>query len=405
MMLRCTSSVPPAIDDDCTRSAICWNSAAGGSVVAHQRAVRAEQRQARGRAPRRPSSADSSFAGRHLGSRHARPFAAAARIRSVDIRCASDSEYIGRQPAHGGPGQRPGPARGQVHHGSSPMPAVIAAWLLALAAARRPPAAPRSPVEDPSFSPGAADRRHAGPPAADALALEGQRRRPRPSSRCSPSRRRASFDTTASEKNTSLNVRAAVHLLERSDLDAGLVHVDDEVRDARGASAGRRRCGRRASRGRPPAAPDVHTFWPLTIHTSPSRTARVDSDARSDPAPGSLKSWHHDSSAGRQPVGTHWSCCSSVPCSSTTGPPIIWPRPPGAPTAPAAARAPRRSRGRRPVEAADAALALRPSSGRRSRRRPAAPTTSRSVSSGLHASATQARASSTTSMRRGYSIG
>ena len=32
----------------------------------------------------------------------------------------------------------------------------------------------------------------------------------------------------------------------------------------------------------------VHTFWPLMTHSSPSRTARVDSDARSLPAPGSL---------------------------------------------------------------------------------------------------------------------
>ena len=39
-----------------------------------------------------------------------------------------------------------------------------------------------------------------------------------------------------------------------------------------------------------------HTFWPFTTHSSPSRTARVASDARSLPAPGSLKSWHQISS-------------------------------------------------------------------------------------------------------------
>ena len=38
-------------------------------------------------------------------------------------------------------------------------------------------------------------------------------------------------------------------------------------------------------------APDVHTFWPLTTHSSPSRTARVWREARSEPAPGSLNSW------------------------------------------------------------------------------------------------------------------
>ena len=40
----------------------------------------------------------------------------------------------------------------------------------------------------------------------------------------------------------------------------------------------------------------VHTFWPVTTHSSPSRTALVDRPARSDPAPGSEKSWHQISS-------------------------------------------------------------------------------------------------------------
>ena len=40
----------------------------------------------------------------------------------------------------------------------------------------------------------------------------------------------------------------------------------------------------------------VHTFCPVTTHSSPSRSARVASDARSEPAPGSLKSWHQISS-------------------------------------------------------------------------------------------------------------
>ena len=43
-------------------------------------------------------------------------------------------------------------------------------------------------------------------------------------------------------------------------------------------------------------APDVQTFWPLTMNSSPSRTARVESEARSLPAPGSLNSWHQTSS-------------------------------------------------------------------------------------------------------------
>ena len=32
----------------------------------------------------------------------------------------------------------------------------------------------------------------------------------------------------------------------------------------------------------------VHVFWPLTTYLSPSRTARVFTDARSEPDPGSL---------------------------------------------------------------------------------------------------------------------
>ena len=39
-----------------------------------------------------------------------------------------------------------------------------------------------------------------------------------------------------------------------------------------------------------------HTFWPFTTHSSPSRTARVPSPAKSEPEPGSLNSWHQRSS-------------------------------------------------------------------------------------------------------------
>ena len=41
---------------------------------------------------------------------------------------------------------------------------------------------------------------------------------------------------------------------------------------------------------------DVQTFWPLTTHSSPSATADVARPARSEPAPGSLNSWHQISS-------------------------------------------------------------------------------------------------------------
>ena len=68
----------------------------------------------------------------------------------------------------------------------------------------------------------------------------------------------------------------------------------------------------------------VHTFWPVTTHSSPSRTARVLSDARSEPDPGSEKPWHQISSADRI-GGRKRRFCSSVPCAITVGPPIARP--------------------------------------------------------------------------------
>ena len=62
----------------------------------------------------------------------------------------------------------------------------------------------------------------------------------------------------------------------------------------------------------------LHTFWPVTYHESPSRSARVASDARSEPAPGSLKSWHHFSSL-RTIGGRNRSRCSSLPYAYSAG--------------------------------------------------------------------------------------
>ena len=71
-------------------------------------------------------------------------------------------------------------------------------------------------------------------------------------------------------------------------------------------------------------ADEVQTFWPFTVHSSPSRTARVASPARSDPAPGSLNSWHQTASpvhSGR----SQRSCCSAVPKARMVG--AAMPRP------------------------------------------------------------------------------
>ena len=65
-------------------------------------------------------------------------------------------------------------------------------------------------------------------------------------------------------------------------------------------------------------APEVHTFWPFRIHSSPSRTARVVSDARSDPALGSENNWHPQMSM--RMIGLHhFSFCSGVPNAATVG--------------------------------------------------------------------------------------
>ena len=66
-------------------------------------------------------------------------------------------------------------------------------------------------------------------------------------------------------------------------------------------------------------ASEVHTFCPETIQSPPgSRTARVASEARSLPAPGSLNSWHQISSpthSGR----SQRSRCVSVPNARIVG--------------------------------------------------------------------------------------
>ena len=61
-----------------------------------------------------------------------------------------------------------------------------------------------------------------------------------------------------------------------------------------------------------------HVFWPLTTQQSPSRTADVRSDARSEPAFGSEKPWHQMSSP-RSMRGSSVRFCSSVPCSMIAG--------------------------------------------------------------------------------------
>ena len=65
-------------------------------------------------------------------------------------------------------------------------------------------------------------------------------------------------------------------------------------------------------------ARDVQIFWPVSRQPAPSwpspsaRSARVVRPARSEPAPGSLNSWHQVISP-RSVAGRKRSCCAAVP--------------------------------------------------------------------------------------------
>ncbi len=60
-------------------------------------------------------------------------------------------------------------------------------------------------------------------------------------------------------------------------------------------------------------APDVHTFWPLTSQPPSTLVALVFTPAASEPASGSLKSWHQIHS-WRRVGGTQRCTWSSSPC-------------------------------------------------------------------------------------------
>ncbi len=64
---------------------------------------------------------------------------------------------------------------------------------------------------------------------------------------------------------------------------------------------------------------ELQIFWPVTSQSSPSRTAFVDSPARSEPAPGSLNSWQHSRSVRRK-ARANCSRCWSVPNTLTAAP-------------------------------------------------------------------------------------
>ena len=103
---------------------------------------------------------------------------------------------------------------------------------------------------------------------------------------------RARSCTTASVKNTSLNaVWPVISLSGRTSTPGWCMSSANQVMPWCLGASGLVRASSIPRSARWP--PEVHTFWPLTIQTSPSFTARVVSPARSEPAPGSLNSWHH----------------------------------------------------------------------------------------------------------------
>ena len=91
-------------------------------------------------------------------------------------------------------------------------------------------------------------------------------------------------------------VRVAVHLAERPHVDARRVRrsIPNAVMPWCFGTA--ESCRASSSPYCEYAPRLVHTFWPCTRHSSPSACARVDRPARSEPAPGSEKSWHQISS-------------------------------------------------------------------------------------------------------------
>ena len=75
----------------------------------------------------------------------------------------------------------------------------------------------------------------------------------------------------------------------------------------------------------------VQIFCPLITYSSPSRSARVRSEARSEPAFGSDQPWHHTKESSRI-LGRCSRFCSSLPWTMSVGPNIITPTPPKLPS-------------------------------------------------------------------------
>ncbi len=145
----------------------------------------------------------------------------------------------------------------------------------------------------------------------------------------------ASSATRASVRNTSLNrARPVISLRGRTSMPGWCMPIAKyEMPECLGTVGSVRAMSMPRSAIWPP---EVHVFWPLTIHSSPSWTAAQRSPARSEPASGSENSWHQASwpvTIGRR----YRRFCSSVPWATIVGPARSTPSPPGGPSAPASA--------------------------------------------------------------------
>ena len=108
--------------------------------------------------------------------------------------------------------------------------------------------------------------------------------------------RRIESGTRTSLKNTSLNdAPPLICLIGRISMPGRSIGMMNAVRPLCLTTSGSERA--MSSPHSANRAPELHTFWPLTTHSSPSRTARQARPPRSEPAPGSENSWQHSSSA------------------------------------------------------------------------------------------------------------
>ena len=134
---------------------------------------------------------------------------------------------------------------------------------------------------------------------------------------------RLTIGTRASSKNTSANsLEPTMVLISRiSTPGLSIGNITQVMPLCFGASGSVRMSSSHQSAT---CANEVQIFWPVMTYSSPSRTPLHESEARSEPAPGSEKPWHHTSSPLR--ILGRWSAfCSALASAMIVGPACIMP--------------------------------------------------------------------------------